>query len=158
MPLAAKTLVFAAAWSLFQLSVTMPIANHVSGQKTDLSDYEDLQGNLPMLLGLLALSWSLAAVGEELAYRGYLQARLRAVFGSGAAGLVVAVVGSSVLFGIAHSEQGLVGAVTIALDGIAFSCLRYRYKTLWASVLAHGFNNTLGFLTFFAVGPVYGFW
>ena len=46
----------------------------------------------------------------------------------------------------------------ITIDGIAFSVLRYRYKTLWASVFAHGFNNTLGFITFFMVGPVYGFW
>lgn len=36
--------------------------------------------------------------------------------------------------------------------------LRLRYGTLWAPVLAHGFNNTLGFVTFFLVGPVHGLW
>jgi uncharacterized protein len=156
--LVARMFVFAAAWSLFQLAVTMPIANHLSREKTDLSDFKDLEGNVGMLLGLLLLSWTLAAVGEELAYRGYLQTRMRELFGSGRAGLVVAVILSSLLFGIAHSEQGLIGVVIITLDATAFSVMRYRYRTLWASVLAHGFNNTIGFLAFFFVGPVYGFW
>ena len=158
LPLAAKMLGFAAAWSLFQLAVTMPIANHASGRKTDLSDFENLEGNVGLLVGLLLLSWTLAAIGEELAYRGYLQTRLRELFGSGRIGLIVAVLVSSVLFGVAHSEQGLIGAVVITLDALAFSVVRYRYRTLWASVLAHGFNNTIGFIAFFLVGPIYGFW
>jgi len=156
--LVTKMLVFSAAWSLFQLSVTMPIANHVSGKETDLSQFKDLQGNVAMLAGLLLLSWTLAAVGEELAYRGYLQTRVRELFGAGRVGLVAAVLVSSLLFGMAHSEQGLVGVLTISLDGVAFSVLRYRCKTLWAAVLAHGFNNTIGFVAFFLVGPVHGFW
>jgi uncharacterized protein len=156
--LVGKMLVFAAAWSLFQLSVVMPLANHLSGKQTDLSDFEDLQGNVGMLLGLLVLTWTLAAVGEELAYRGYLQTRMRELFESERAGLVVAILISSLLFGIAHSEQGVVGVVAITLDAVAFSVLRYRYKTLWASVFAHGFNNTIGFIAFFLLGPIHGFW
>ena len=62
------------------------------------------------------------------------------------------------LFGIAHSEQGLVGIIAVTLDAIAFSVVRYRYKTLWAAVLAHGFNNTIGFIAFFLVGPIHGLW
>jgi membrane protease YdiL (CAAX protease family) len=111
-----------------------------------------------MLVGLLVLSWTLAAVGEELAYRGYLQTRMRELFGSGRTGLVFAVLVSSLLFGLAHSEQGMVGVIAITLDAVAFSVVRYRYKTLWASVLAHGFNNTIGLIAFFVVGPVHGFW
>ena len=153
-----KMLAFAAAWSLFQLSVTMPIANHLSGKEQDFSDFKDLEGNLPMLLGVLVLSWTLAAVGEELAYRGYMQTRMRALFGATNGGIIAAVLLSSVLFGIAHSEQGVVGVAIVTLDGIAFSVLRYRYKTLWASVLAHGFNNTIGFSAFFFVGAIPGFW
>jgi uncharacterized protein len=156
--LVAKMFVFMAAWSLFQLAVTMPIANHLSGKQTDLSDFKGLEGNIGMLLGLVLLSWTLAAVGEELAYRGYLQTRVRELFGSGRVGLIVAVVLSSLFFGIAHSEQGLIGVFIITLDAIAFSVVRYRHKTLWASVLAHGFNNTIGFIAFFFVGPIYGFW
>jgi len=145
-------------WSGVQLSVTMPVANHVSGQKQDLDAFADLQGNLGLLVVLLVVGWVLGALAEEVAYRGYLLTRLRDTLGLGRAGAVLAVVLSSALFGIAHTEQGPVGVAVVTLDGIFFCALRYRYRTLWAPVLAHGFNNTLGFFAFFLVGPIYGFW
>lgn len=30
--------------------------------------------------------------------------------------------------------------------------------SLWAAVLAHGLANTIGLVTFFLVGPLYGLW
>ena len=33
-----------------------------------------------------------------------------------------------------------------------------RGDTLWAPILAHGFVNTIGFVIFFLIGPVYGLW
>ena len=153
-----KMLGFAAVWSLFQLGVTMPVANHVSGKEQDLSDFDGLQGDLGMLLALLALSWTLAAFGEELAYRGYLLTRLREALGGGRLGLVIGVLGSSLLFGLGHTEQGLIGVLVVTVDAVAWCLLRLRYRTVWASALAHGFNNTLGFLAFFVVGPVHGLW
>ncbi len=65
---------------------------------------------------------------------------------------------SSVMFGVMHSEQGLIGVLVVSMDAVVFSVLRYRYRTLWAGILAHGFNNTIGFVTFYVVGPVYGLW
>lgn len=156
--IAAKMLLVAAVWSLVQLSVTMPLANHVSGRKQDLSGFVDLQGDVGLLAVLLLLGWTLGAFAEELAYRGYLQTRLAQAFGSGRVAVVVAVLISSVLFGVAHSEQGAIGVLLVTLDGIVFSAVRYHYHSVWASVLAHGFNNTLGFITFCLIGPVYGFW
>jgi membrane protease YdiL (CAAX protease family) len=44
------------------------------------------------------------------------------------------------------------------LDGLFFTALRRRYRSLWAAILAHDFNNTIGLVAFFLVGPVYGFW
>jgi uncharacterized protein len=82
--------------------------------------------------------------GGGTRYRGYLLTRIQEAVGGGRLGTVVAVVASSVLFGIAHAEQGVVGVVVVTLDGVFFCALRYRYRTLWASVLAHGFNNTFG--------------
>ena len=157
-PLALRMLVFALVWSLVQLGLTMPLANHVSGTHQDLSGFVDIEGNLGLLVVFVVLSWTLAAFVEELAFRGYLQTRLRDVLGHGRAGTVVAVLVSSVLFGAVHSEQGLIGVLVVSLDAVAFSVVRYRCRTLWASVLAHGFNNTIGFVAFYLVGPVYGLW
>jgi len=145
-------------WSVFQLSVTMPIAFHVSGRRQDLSGFDELQGNVGLLALLLVVGWLLGAFVEEFAYRGYLLTRVREALGSGRVAVFVAVVLSSVLFGIAHTEQGAIGVLVVTLDGLFFCAVRYRFHTLWASILAHGLNNTLGFVTFFLVGPVYGFW
>jgi membrane protease YdiL (CAAX protease family) len=156
--LVGKTFAIAVVWSVFQLSATMPIANHVSGETQDLSAFDDLQGNVGMFAALLVAGWLLGAFAEELAYRGYLLTRIREATDNGRVGLAIAVLMSSMLFGVAHSEQGLIGVLIVTIDSIYFSVLRLHYKTLWASALAHGFNNTIGFTAFFLVGPIYGFW
>jgi uncharacterized protein len=150
--------VLTVVWSLVMLGLTMPILNHLTGQRQNLSQFENLQGNLPALLIFLALSWTLAALGEETAYRGYLPTRISEVFGQNRAGGLLAVGISAALFGLAHTEQGVVGVVLTFLDALFFSALKWRFRTLWAAVLAHGFNNTMGLVTFYFIGPIYGLW
>jgi len=156
--MAAQVLGLTLGWTALQLAVVIPILEHLTGRRQDVSQFADLEGNLGLLLALLALSWTLAAFGEEFAYRGYLQTRIRRLFPPGATGLAVAVLGSAVLFGLAHTEQGLIGVALTTLDAVFFSVLRYRYATLWAAVLAHGYNNTIGLVAYFLVGPIYGLW
>jgi CAAX protease family protein len=119
-------------WQLLQFGLFRPILNHLTGSREDLSQFADLQGNLGLLAGLLLVTWTLAAFGEELAYRGFIQTRITDVLGPNLVGVVVAVVGSSVLFGLAHTEHGTVGVVVTFLDALFFSVLRLRYRTLWA--------------------------
>lgn len=156
--LAGTVLALAVAWTLVQVGLTMPILNRLTGQRQDLSAFADLQGNLPKLLLLLALTWTLAAVGEETAYRGFLEHRTRDAVGGSTGGVVGAIAVSATLFALAHTEQGLIGVALTFLDAIFFSVLNRRYRTLWASVLAHGFTNTIGLTAFFVVGPIYGLW
>ena len=156
--LARRMLAFASVWSLFQLGVTMPIANHVSGTAAGPQRLQGPSGKCRRA-GRLAAPWldhrrhrrraglsRLPANPHATAVR---QQRSRARCDS-------AVVIDAVR--TVHSEQGLIGMVIVTIDGVAWSVLRYRYKTLWASVLAHGFNNTIGFIAFFLVGPIHGFW
>ncbi len=44
------------------------------------------------------------------------------------------------------------------IDGLLFGVLRWWKGTLWASILAHGFVDTIGFVSFFLVGPTVGLW
>jgi uncharacterized protein len=154
----AAVFVLTVVWNLVVLGLSMPILNHLTGQRQDLSQFENLQGNLPMLLIFLGLSWTLAALGEETAYRGYLPTRISEVVGQNHAGGLLAVGISAALFGLAHTEQGVVGVVLTFLDALFFSALKWRFRTLWAAVLAHGFNNTMGLVTFYLIGPIYGLW
>jgi membrane protease YdiL (CAAX protease family) len=145
-------------WTLLKVGLVIPVLERLSGQKQDLGQFDGLQGNLPLLLGLLALSWTLAALGEETAYRGYLYTRVTDVLGTGLPGVAVAVVGTSVVFALAHTEQGIVGMALTFVDALLFAGLRLWFGTLWAPVLAHGMNNTLGLVAFYLVGPVHGWW
>jgi uncharacterized protein len=156
--LAGKMLILAAGWSLVNIGLLKPIVNHVSGTTQDMSQFMGLEGNVTMLLTWVALSWTVGAFGEELAFRGFVQTRMTELVGSTGVRLVVAVVLTSILMGLLHTEYGLVGVLASAVDSVFYSVLRLRYKTLWASILAHGFIDTIGFVAFFFVGPIYGLW
>jgi membrane protease YdiL (CAAX protease family) len=145
-------------WTLANFAVTLPILNHLTGTTRILTDFENLKGNNGLLLTLLAASWILGALGEEIAYRGFLQSGTVRLFTNRQFGIVVSVLVSSVLFGLAHMEQGVIGVTTTFIDALFFSFVRYRFDNLWASVLAHGFLNTIGVITFYFTGPLYGLW
>ncbi|WP_219635395.1 CPBP family intramembrane glutamic endopeptidase [Nocardioides ungokensis] len=156
--MAVEVLGWTVAWTLLELALVIPVAEHLTGRRQDVSEFAELQGNLGLTLALIGLSWTLAAVGEEVAYRGYLLTRMREALPAGNLGVVTAVLASAVLFGMAHTEQGVVGVLVTAADAVVFTALRYRYRTLWASVLAHGYNNTIGLTAYFLVGPIHGLW
>ena len=143
-----------AGWTLVQIGLVMPLLNRLTGTRQDLSGFDDLEGDVGLLVVLLVLSWTLAAVGEETAFRGYLPTRIVEAGG----GAVAGVLGSSVLFALIHTEQGLVGVLVTFLDALFLSYLCRRQGGLWAAVLGHGLNNTIGLVAFFLVGPVYGLW
>lgn len=156
--MASVVLLLMVLWSLFHPSVSMPALNHLTGTTQDLSSFENLKGDLPNLAFLLLATWTLAALGEETVYRGYLQRRVRDILGDGRGGIVAAVALTSLLFGLAHIEQGIIGVIITAMDAVVFSAIKLKFDdNLWAAILAHGFSNTVGLVTFF-FGPIYGFW
>lgn len=92
-------------------------------------------------------------------YRGYLQKRLGDLLGTNTIGLILTVGISSLLFGIAHTEQGIIGVVVTTLDALFFSWLKLKHENnLWAAILAHGFRNSTGLIIFYFTGPIYGLW
>ncbi len=145
-------------WTIINFTVILPIINHLTDATRILTNFENLKGNTGLLLTLLAASWTLGAVGEEIAYRGFLLGGTARLFPNRKFGIVVSVLVSSVLFGLAHREQGLIGVITTFIDALFFSFVRYRFDNLWASVLAHGFLNSIGIITFYFTGPLYGLW
>ncbi len=152
-------IVLVIVWTLLHLSIFIPVLNHLTGTTQDLSAFENLKGNFNQLLFFLVLTWTLAAFGEEIVYRGYLQKRIQGLFEDTRTGIILAVGISSLLFGLAHTEQGTIGVILTFLDAIFFSLIKIHYENnLWAAIIAHGASNTIGLLGFFFVGPVYGLW
>lgn len=148
----------ALGWTTLVFLLVMPVTEHLTGTTQDTSEFADLEGDLPRLLLFVALSWTLAALVEELAFRGYLLTRITDLVGTSVAARGSAVVAVALLFALIHGEQGITGMVLVFVDAVFFGVLRYAYRSLWASVVAHGVSNTVGMVAFFLVGPFSALW
>jgi hypothetical protein len=124
-----------------------PALARLFGRSADLSDFRPLVGNAALLLVVLAVNWTLAAFGEELAYRGYLMSRVAGLAGGTRAAWVASLVGVSALFGWGHVDQGLTGQVQAAYDGLVLGllCLGAR-RNLLVPIVSHGVSNSLAFV------------
>ncbi len=111
----------------------------------DLSKYNYLRGNLPMLLISLAGVYVVSSFGEEVVYRGFLITRLQSLFGGGTStARIAALISSSIIFGLAHFEWGPTGIVQTTCMGAALGVSFLLVKrSLWPLVLAHGYLDTL---------------
>lgn len=135
----------AVAYQLLSEFVTEPILARLTGERPDLSSFQSLVGNLPAALGMLAAVWTLAAFGEEMAYRGYILERAAALGRHSRAAYLVSMVVVSILFGIGHWYQGPAGVIGSAVSGLLFGTLYLKTgRNLWLPILAHGFSDTLG--------------
>ena len=105
---------------LFDAGILMPILNRLTGTTIQYSGFATLKGNQQVLLLYLAVSWTLAALGEEVVYRGYLQKLLCNLFNNNNLGVAASIGFSSLLFGLAHVEQGFVGVLVTTIDALFF--------------------------------------
>lgn len=145
-------------WTAMVFLLVMPVTEHLTGSTQDTSEFAELEGDLPRLLLFIALSWTLAALVEELAFRGYLLTRVTDLIGTSVAARAFGVVTIALLFALIHGEQGVTGMVLVFVDAVFFGILRYAYRSLWAPVVAHGLSNTVGMVAFFLVGPFSALW
>ena len=127
------------------------IARLTSGARPDVSQFRSLVGNQAQLAFWLTITWTLAAVVEELAYRGWILNRCaelgqfsRSAWGAG-------LLCSSLLFGVVHAYQGLSGMIATGLTGVVFGVTYLATgRNLWAAMIAHGTLDTVGFAMMYA--------
>ena len=132
---------------LFAVYVTTPLISAFFGVEPNYSELKDIRGNLTLLFLFIGLSWTLAAFGEEICFRGFLMKRLAQVFGESQVGWIVALLLSSVLFGWGHTEQGVSGWIQEGLSGLILGILFLSAKrNLVVPIVAHGVSNTLAFV------------
>jgi CAAX protease family protein len=127
------------------------IARLTSGALPDVSQFRALPGNEALLAFWLTLSWTLAAVVEELAYRGWILTRCVEIGGGSRSAWVAAVLVSSALFGAVHAYQGLSGMISTGLTGVVFGVTYLATgRNLWTAIIAHGTLDTAGFVMMYA--------
>lgn len=140
---------------LFANYVTTPQISAYFGVEPNNSGLRAIQGNLVMLLVFLGLNWTLAALGEEVCFRGFLMKRLARVFGDNQAAWWLGLILASLLFGWGHTEQGTAGWVQESLSGFLLGVLFLAFdRNLTVPIVAHGVSNTLAFiLIYFGMYP-----
>ena len=140
-------LIFAACGFILGSIIMANIVGIPEGS-ADMTKYNYLQDNLPMLIVSLAGAYFASSFGEEVVYRGFLITRLQNIFGGDGRGAVVmAIILSSVIFGFAHFEWGAMGIGQTTFMGAAFGISYLLTKRiLWPLVLAHAYMDTILFI------------
>jgi membrane protease YdiL (CAAX protease family) len=134
----------------FQLLITQPLLARLTGKQPDLADFRVLTGNIKWTLIALALSWTLAAFGEELVWRGYLMNRIAGLGKHTGLTWICSLLVVNAVFGLAHSNQGVTGIIE---EGIAGVLLGFMYlgtrRNLAVPIVAHGVQDTIDMILIF---------
>ena len=130
--------------------LVVPFLRQITHEPLDLSQVASVYNNLPLLMLWLTVTWTLAAFGEEMVYRGYLFNRVADLLEHSRAGWIVALIGSSALFGLGHAYQGITGILETFLFGCVMAGLYLAgRRNLWLPVVAHGVYDTFAFVLIF---------
>jgi membrane protease YdiL (CAAX protease family) len=133
-----------------QLFVSQPLLVRITGKQPELEDFRALTGNLKLTLIFLALTWTLAAFGEEMVYRGYLMNRVADLFNRTQRAWIISLIAVQVGFGIAHAYQGLTGAIDEGLAGLLLGLIYLRTgRNLAVPIIAHGIGDSIDFALIF---------
>lgn len=134
----------------FELFVSQPILVRLLGKQPDLEDFRPLIGNLKLTLIFLALTWTLAAFGEEMVYRSYLMNRVADLFNRTRRAWIISLIVIHVAFGLAHAYQGWTGAIDEGLSGLLLGVIYLRTgRNLAVPIIAHGIGDTIDFMLIF---------
>ncbi len=123
----------------------------LAAEPADVSRFNPLQGNVPLLLGYVVLAWTTIAFGEEMLFRAFLISQLDKLFQGTKVGWRSALMASSVVFGLAHYQEGLVGILYTGAFGLLLGSVYLgTRRNLWVTIIAHGLANTIRFVLVFS--------
>ncbi|MBT8053816.1 MAG: CPBP family intramembrane metalloprotease [Xanthomonadales bacterium] len=132
-------------------SLLTPVWEYVFGSGRDLTRFSDVAGSPRALVQLLALNWTVAAFGEELAFRILLMRGIAYALGNGPKAFAIALILQAIVFGFIHSYQGPAGIAGSAISGLVFGGLTLAARgSIWPAAIAHGLNNTIGIIKVYA--------
>jgi membrane protease YdiL (CAAX protease family) len=133
------------------IGIATPVLTRVFQDTQPIARFAEVPGNFPLLLILLPLSWLFAAFGEEFFFRGFLMTAIAEALGASRTAWITALVLQAIAFGLVHAYQGPVQAISIGIGGAVYgAAFLLGGRNLWPLILAHGLNDTLGFILLFA--------
>ncbi|GJM27696.1 MAG: hypothetical protein DHS20C17_03310 [Cyclobacteriaceae bacterium] len=113
-------------------------------QHADFSRYDFLKDNPGGFLLSLAGVCIVSSFGEEVIYRAFLINRISELARSSKYRSVIAVIVSSIFFGLVHYEWGPMGMVQTGCMGLVMGISYIKLKKrLWILILAHAYMDTI---------------
>lgn len=113
-------------------------------ESADFSRYDFLKDNLGGLFLTLAGVYIVSSFGEEVIYRAFLINRISELANATKYSGVIAVILSSIFFGLIHYEWGTMGMVQTGFMGLAMGiCYIKLKKKLWILIFAHAYMDTV---------------
>jgi membrane protease YdiL (CAAX protease family) len=129
-----------------ELFVTQPALIALTGQRPDLIQPAKLAANWKIFLLALVLTWTLAAFGEELVWRGWILNRLFDLLGQGRAARIGSLIIMSICFGLAHAYQDVTGVTENTIAALILgSAYLVSGRNLIVPIMAHGMTDTIDF-------------
>lgn len=125
-------------------SIIMANITGIPEGSADMSGYAFLKDNLGMLFLMLIGVYIVSSFGEEVIYRGFLINRFSQIGNNTKRSLWIAVLLSSIIFGLVHYDWGPMGIVQTGFMGLALGiCYLKLKKRLWILILAHAYMDTI---------------
>lgn len=127
---------------LFSLFIVPIIVNYSGPSET--AHFTNLPGNLSYLIVGIILTWTTTAVLEEVIFRAYLINTLDILLGKNSWSPWIAVLFSSMIFGMIHAYQGLTGILVTASIGFIFGVTFLLHdRRIGPLILVHGAVDTI---------------
>ncbi len=110
----------------------------------NMSGYDYMKDNIGMLFLTLAGVYIVSSFGEEVIYRGFLITRISQLGNDSKRATIIAIILSSIIFGLIHYEWGPMGMVQTGFMGLALGICYIKLKRrLWILILAHAYMDTI---------------
>lgn len=135
----------ASAWAV------LPVLVRFLGPSDQSGSLSFLRGNVLGLAASLLVAWVMAAIPEEMVYRGYLFDRISDLLGRKTGGTIAAVIASSVVFALGHGPHSATFLALALLSGLIQGGAYVAWKgNLWMPILIHGIGNSISLVLVFA--------
>lgn len=134
------------AYWLIEFFGTQQLLLRLTGELPDLHTFDDVVGNFKLFLVYIGLNFVLAALGEELVWRGYALPRVAVLLGGGRFSWIASLLIVNVAFGLAHLYQGVPGVIEAAVGGVFYGLVYLATgRNLIAPMVCHFVSNSIDF-------------
>ncbi len=118
----------------------------ISAAPPDVTRFNAVRGNLGALLLTVPTVWLTSAFPEEVIWRGFLMTRIAKLVGGSRSAWALALVLTSLHFGLIHFYQGASGIAVTGIAGLLYGVAFLIFgRNLWVPILAHAATHLISF-------------